>query len=59
MTTTQIIKEGIFAVLYRSSDLAENYEPTRDSPLLKVDTHGLFKDEIRLENGVFSIEEVL
>lgn len=54
LTTTQIVEEGIFAVLYRSSDLAENYEPTKDSPLLRVDTLGLFKDEIHLPGAVFS-----
>ncbi len=55
LTQTQIVKEGIFAVLYRSVDLAENWEPTQDSHLLKVDTLGLFKDEIKLEGSVFTI----
>jgi len=55
LTTTQIVKEGVFAVLYRSSDLAENYEPTKDSPLLRVDTLGLFKDEVSLSGAIFTI----
>jgi hypothetical protein len=59
LTQTQIVKEGIFAVLYRSVDSAENWEPARDSPLLKADTLGLFKDEVGLEGSVFTIANTL
>lgn len=59
LATTQIAKEGIFAVLYRSSDLADNYEPTRDSQLLKVDTLGLFKGEATLTGASFTISNEL
>lgn len=55
LTQTQIVKEGIFAVLYRSVDVAENWEPARDSPLFRVDTMGLFKDRVLLEGGTFSL----
>ncbi len=55
LTQTQIKKEGIFAVHFRSADLAENYEPAKDSPLLRVDTKGKFKDEVILKGGAFSI----
>ncbi len=55
LTTTQIVEEGIFAVLYRSSDLAENYEPTKDSPLLRVDTQRFFKDEILFRSATFNL----
>jgi hypothetical protein len=54
VTQTQVVKEGIFAVLFRSVDMVENYEPTKDSPLLRVDTLGLLKDEVSLPGSVFS-----
>lgn len=55
LTQTQVVKEGTYAVLFRSSDLAENYETAKESPLLRVDTVGRFKDEIILSGGVFTI----
>ena len=58
LTQTQVIKDGIYAILFRSSDKAENYEPTQDSPLLQVDTVGVFKDEIALSGAVFSFAAI-
>jgi len=55
VTQTQVVKEGVYAVLFKSSDKAENYEPAKDSPLLRVDTSGLFKDEIALNGSLFTI----
>ncbi|MFA5776032.1 MAG: peptidoglycan DD-metalloendopeptidase family protein [Patescibacteria group bacterium] len=55
LTQTQVVKEGIYAILFRSVDKAENYEPTKDSPLLRVDTLSRFKDEVILPDGSFTI----
>lgn len=54
LSQTQVVKEGIYSILYRSSDKAENYELTKDSPLLRVDTLGVFKDEMILPGGSFT-----
>ncbi|MBU1970291.1 peptidoglycan DD-metalloendopeptidase family protein [Patescibacteria group bacterium] len=54
---TQISKEGVFAVLYRSVDDAENYELTQNSPLLRVNTAGKFRSEVKLSAGTFTISD--
>ena len=55
LAQTQVVKEGVYAILFRSVDRVENYEPTKDSTLLRVDTLGLFKDELALKNSVFTM----
>lgn len=57
ITETQIVKDGVYAVLYRASDLAENYEDVKDGPLLRVDSMGKFKDEVKTTNAAFSLGE--
>lgn len=55
LTQTEVVKEGVYAILYKSVDSAQNYEDAKDSPLLRVDTSGGFKDEITLQGASFTI----
>lgn len=48
-------KEGIFSLLSRSSDKAQNFEVAKDSELLRVNTTGKFTDEISLSGGTFKL----
>lgn len=53
---TQIAKDGIYTILYRSFDKKHNWENLRESKLIKVDVQNMkLKDEARFLNGSFTI----
>jgi murein DD-endopeptidase MepM/ murein hydrolase activator NlpD len=54
ITQTQVVKNGVYAILYRASDQAQNYEDAKDSPLMRVDTLGALKDTASLTGSTFS-----
>ena len=48
-------KDGIFTILYRSQDNDGNLEPVREH-LVKVDTKGLWKDHLQINNSTFTVK---